>query len=88
MAQPELTTAQIMQGKLLSSETVALHRQEVDRLTDHLTSIIFSANPEEREIAILSYVEAQARRNVFLALIRESAETYQELSQLDTPRRG
>lgn len=71
----ELTEAEVIRGKLLSPDTIKLLTSEVFNLTVQLCNYSFPADPNEREIAVLSYVEAQAKRNTLLGLIDEAAET-------------
>lgn len=84
----ELSPAAILRGKLLSPETVTLLTYESEVLADRMLHIIFSADPTEREIAILTYVEAQAKRNTLVALVQESADTFAELAALEQQDRS
>lgn len=64
----------ITRGKILSPETIALLETEAALLAEDMLGTVFSADPIERETAILRFVEAQAKRNVLMQLVAESAE--------------
>lgn len=76
---PELTEEQVVRGKLLSPDTIALLRYEITILENTLFSITFNADPVARENAVLEYVEAQAKRNALTALVAGSDETRQRI---------
>jgi hypothetical protein len=78
----ELTPTDIMKGKMLSPETTALLIEEIQRLEGIMCSITFSSDPTAREDAILSYVEAQAKRNALAALVDESNQVFEHLRGL------
>jgi hypothetical protein len=84
----ELTDAEIMRGKLLSPETSDLLRHEIALLTLQLCSIKFPGDATERELAILGYVELQAKRNALIELVEASADTFRELSELESTSRN
>ena len=77
-----MTEQEVLKGKLLSPDTMNLLTEEIQVLEATLCNITFSANPEEREVAILTYVEAQAKRNALAALVDGSNETYKYLEAL------
>lgn len=81
----EVSEADALQGKLLSPQTMQLLTNEIALLKERLCSIVFSANAEERETAILQYVELQAKMLTLQSLLDSSFETYDYLKALDNP---
>lgn len=88
LKQTQLTQQEILRGKMLSPETTKLLSFEIDVLTNVLTGIVFSADPVERETAVLQYVEAQAKRNALMELVLGSSDTYTELATLESQDRN
>lgn len=76
----QLNDSERLRAKSLSPDTLHLFLEEIAELTNVLCSVTFPANAEEREQAVLAYVEAQAKRNLLIRLIQESEEAFSELS--------
>lgn len=82
----ELSSDEIIRGKLLSEDNIRLISQEVLRLTHTLCTLSF-ADPEtglvtesSKTTAMCIYLEAQAKRSALMTLLEASAETVAALA--------
>lgn len=83
-----LTEAQRMKASLLSPDTIAMLEESVAIITDSMVSIVFGADPVERERSILLFVELQARRNILVELLRSSQDAYEAVAQASFQQPG
>jgi hypothetical protein len=72
----ELTAAQLAAAKLLSPHTIAYYENEVELLTEALCTHTFGSSAEQRELAVLSFVEMQAKRNLLIMLLSDASEQW------------
>lgn len=79
-----LTETDLAQAQRLSPLTITWLENEVELITDAMLLTNFGADPVQREIAVLGFVEMQAKRNQLLALLTDCSDAYAALAASST----